>query len=61
MELFDTCGKVTIENSSLRNLKLEAGVGEFYYNGYILGNSTVECGIGKLTLDLEGGEQIYYL
>ena len=34
-------------------------VGEFYDNGYMFGNSTIECGIGKLTLDLEGGKDLY--
>ena len=52
-------GKLTIEQSSLENLNLDGGVGEFFYNGYILGNSTIECGIGKVTLDLEGGEEMY--
>lgn len=52
-------GKTTIKNSSFNNFDLEAGVGEIVINADITGKSKIECGVGRLELNLLQPEKAY--
>lgn len=54
-------GSVNITDSSLNNLDLDMGIGEIIINGLIEGNSEIDAGIGKLTLNLNNAINNYYL
>jgi len=52
-------GLVEIRDGELRNLDLEVGAGKAEVTARVLGDSTVEAGVGKLDLDLAGEEDDY--
>lgn len=52
-------GQVVIENSFLSNSNIETGVGKLKYSGYLKGNSKIECAIGEVSLELQGGNDLY--
>ncbi|MNT90293.1 hypothetical protein D3C72_2311690 [compost metagenome] len=37
-------------------MDLDCGVGKFTFNGYILGNSNINCGVGKTNIELKGND-----
>lgn len=47
-------GSVDIKNSILNNLDLSIGIGKFNLDAEVLGNSTIEQGIGSIDLNLIG-------
>lgn len=46
-------GKVEFENATLHDTKINTGVGEFTINGVITGNSKIQCGVGKVEVDIQ--------
>lgn len=53
-------GAFSAEEVDLFNAILECGVGEMELSGNIIGESTVDCGVGQTTLTLTGNEEDYY-
>lgn len=54
-------GLTEIEDGTLNNLDLDAGVGKIAINAEILGISKIHCGVGELDLDLKGNAENYQL
>lgn len=52
-------GQVIIESSDLSNVNIDTGVGKLLYSGFMRGKSEVNCGIGEVDINLEGGNEIY--
>lgn len=52
-------GRVVIEDSKLKTLDLEAGVGEMIVSADVTGNSKVECGVGRLEVNLLRPQEDY--
>lgn len=52
-------GKTTIQNSKLEKLDLEAGVGEMIISADITGDSKIECGVGRVELNLPRKQEEY--
>lgn len=49
-------GKISILNGSLHNLELDMGVGELDLSAKLSGNSDIDAGVGKLSLNLIGND-----
>lgn len=54
-------GKINISGNEINNLKLDIGMGETIIEGKILGNSEIECGTGRLELNLPDVKDNYTL
>ncbi|MBQ2865841.1 MAG: DUF4097 family beta strand repeat protein [Clostridia bacterium] len=54
-------GRLTVKNSSMRNLDLQMGVGQLVMQAYVQGRSKMEFGIGESDLTLLGGKSDYTL
>lgn len=54
-------GVIEIESGTLRNLDLSLGAGRAVVAARVLGNSKIDSGVGKLELNLLGGEGDYRL
>lgn len=54
-------GKINISGNEINNLKLDIGMGETIINGKILGNSEIECGTGRLELNIPDIKENYTL
>ncbi|MGN0602175.1 MAG: hypothetical protein ACI4I7_05640 [Oscillospiraceae bacterium] len=52
-------GKTTMKNCSLSGSEIDVGVGEFYYSGKINGNTSVNSGVGSVTMDIDGYKNEY--
>lgn len=52
-------GKLTINNSELTNLKMDLGVGEVKVSAKISRDSKIDCGVGRLSLNLNGNKEEY--
>ena len=52
-------GKVIMENVDLNNTKIEIGAGKLECSGMLRGNTKIDCRVGEVTLNLEGGKEIY--
>lgn len=52
-------GSTVIKNSSLNNLKLEVGVGKVELNTVLIGNASINAGIGKLSVNLNNSLDNY--
>ena len=48
-----------MENTELTESKLSAGVGKLIYSGHLNGESRIECGVGDVEMNLEGGKDNY--
>lgn len=53
-------GAFYAEKVKLTNAELECGVGEMGLSGNITGESTVDCGVGSMELELDGKQEEYY-
>lgn len=51
-EIEGGAGRCTITNSKLKNANIEAGVGEMVISADITGNSRLDCGVGRMELNL---------
>ena len=54
-------GSVSIKNSILNNLNLNMGIGKFSLDAKVLGNSTIEQGVGSIDLNLIGTNSDYQI
>lgn len=52
-------GKVKLDRMRAQNAKIDCGVGDFYMNGSVGHDLSVDCGIGKCTILLEGKQSDY--
>lgn len=52
-------GQIKFENTELTNAKLSAEVGKVIYSGQLNGESRIECGVGEVEMNLEGGIDNY--
>ena len=52
-------GQINFENTELTNAKLSAEVGKVIYSGQLNGESRIECGVGEVEMNLEGGIDNY--
>lgn len=52
-------GKTELINCELNNLKANLGIGEFTYNGILYGNSYIDSGIGRTSLNLKNTKESY--
>lgn len=52
-------GEIDIKNADLKNLKLKNGLGETKISGKILGTSDINCGIGAVSLNIDGNRSNY--
>lgn len=53
-------GSFYLDSGTLNNMKLECEVGEASLYGDITGKSSVDCGVGNVTITLEKEEKDYY-
>lgn len=58
-EIDGGAGKITIEDGTLNNLDFDMGVGECDLSAAILGNSELDCGVGKANITLTGSKDDY--
>lgn len=54
-------GDVTIRNGEMRNLDYDMGMGETTINAKIVGDSSIDCGVGNLELGLSSSPDDYTL
>lgn len=52
-------GKMNVLSSTLNNLDLSLGVGEFSFNGKLTGNNEIDAGIGNVNITLTDGLENY--
>ena len=52
-------GEVDIENGCIKNTSMDVGMGAIFYGGIIQGPLEADCGMGAITLELEGDESDY--
>ena len=52
-------GEVDIENGCIKNTSMDVGMGAIFYGGIIQGPLEADCGMGAITLELEGNESDY--
>ena len=49
-------GKIEIKGGAINNLDFDIGVGEAIINSLLLGNNNIDCGVGRLELNLIGDD-----
>lgn len=49
-------GKIEIKGGTINNLDFDIGVGEAIINSLLLGNNNIDCGVGRLELNLIGDD-----
>ncbi len=55
-------GKVRIEkDTTINNLNLDLGTGKFAFQGILLGDNKIECGVGSSTFEIKGKKEDYRL
>ena len=52
-------GKLDITSGNINNLDLDIGVGESNITSTITGKSSIEAGVGSLSVNLNGGKELY--
>ena len=52
-------GRTVVENSKFKNLDLDSGVGEMVISADLTGNSKINSGVGRLSLNLLRSEEDY--
>ncbi|MFR2534179.1 MAG: DUF4097 family beta strand repeat-containing protein [Clostridia bacterium] len=52
-------GKVAISNASFKNLNLDVGVGDFKLSGKLIGDTDIDCGVGRLELVIQDRQENY--
>lgn len=52
-------GEVDIENGCIKNTSMDVGMGAIFYGGIIQGPLEADCGMGAISLELEGDESDY--
>lgn len=52
-------GRTVVENSKFKNLDLDSGVGEMVISADLTGNSKIDSGVGRLSLNLLRSEEDY--
>ena len=52
-------GKIEISDSEFKNMNLDLGVGNLDLNAKLIGNSSINCGVGQLNLNLIGNVEDY--
>jgi len=52
-------GAITINDGYINNLDLDLGVGKSFISASIHGSSDIDCGVGKMDLNLIGDSSIY--
>ena len=50
-------GQITLKKMSVETLDAEVGMGEFVAEGSIMGDASVECSMGNVSLKLEGSQE----
>lgn len=56
LELELAAGEIELSNLEVVSLNAQVGAGTLTYNGSVLGNADVECGMGDIELELSGAE-----